>query len=79
MTCGARFTIFWCCRVLAGFCDVVLARVYGQEILDELAKEASVPVISGLSDTYHPLQILADFLTVEACFQINILEYYAVI
>ena len=44
---------------------MVLARVYGQEILDELALEASVPVISGLSDTYHPLQILADLLTLE--------------
>ena len=51
-----------------------MARVYGQEILDELAEEASVPVISGLSDTYHPLQILADFLTVEVCFQIHFLS-----
>ncbi len=54
-------------RVLSRFCDLILARVYGQEILDELAHEASVPIISGLSDTYHPLQILADLLTLEVC------------
>ncbi len=47
---------------------MILARVYGQEILDELSVEASVPIISGLSDTYHPLQILADFQTLEVCF-----------
>ena len=57
--------MLWFFRVLTGFCDVILARVYGQEILDELAQEATVPVISGLSDTYHPLQILADFQTIE--------------
>ena len=57
-----HFDVF---RVLSGFCDLILARVYGQEILDELSVEASVPVISGLSDTYHPLQILADFQTLE--------------
>ena len=44
---------------------MILARVYGQDILEDLALEASIPVISGLSDTYHPLQILADLLTIE--------------
>ena len=46
---------------------MILARVYGQDILEDLALEASIPVISGLSDTYHPLQILADLLTIEVC------------
>ncbi|KAK2158489.1 hypothetical protein NP493_1793g00004, partial [Ridgeia piscesae] len=55
-------------RVISRFCDVVLARVYGQEILDTLAEEASIPIISGLSDMYHPLQILADFLTLQEHF-----------
>ncbi|KAI0243186.1 Ornithine carbamoyltransferase, mitochondrial [Lamellibrachia satsuma] len=55
-------------RVISRFCDAVLARVYGQEILDTLATEASIPVISGLSDKYHPLQILADFLTLQEHF-----------
>ena len=45
--------------------DIILARVYGQDFLDELADEASIPVISGLSDLLHPLQILADFMTLQ--------------
>ena len=45
--------------------DIILARVYGQDFLDELANEASIPVISGLSDLLHPLQILADFMTLQ--------------
>ena len=45
--------------------DLILGRVYAQKDLDDLAEESSVPVISGLSDLYHPLQILADFLTLQ--------------
>ena len=45
--------------------DVILARVFGQKDLEMMADEASVPVISGLSDQYHPLQILADFMTLQ--------------
>jgi hypothetical protein len=52
-------------RVLSGFVDIILARVYAQSTLDELAAEASVPVVSGLSDTYHPLQTLADLMTLQ--------------
>lgn len=55
-------------RVLSRLSDIILARVYGQEDLDVLADEATVPVISGLSDLYHPLQILADFLTMQEHF-----------
>nr|XP_040058261.1 ornithine transcarbamylase, mitochondrial isoform X1 [Gasterosteus aculeatus aculeatus] len=52
-------------RVLSGLCDIVLARVYSHSTLEELEKEASVPIINGLSDLYHPIQILADFLTLQ--------------
>ncbi|XP_055006254.1 ornithine transcarbamylase, mitochondrial [Boleophthalmus pectinirostris] len=52
-------------RVLSGLCDIVLARVYSHSTLEELAKEASIPIINGLSDMYHPIQILADFLTLQ--------------
>ncbi|TKC48515.1 hypothetical protein EI555_009011, partial [Monodon monoceros] len=45
--------------------DAVLARVYKQSDLDILAKEASIPIINGLSDLYHPIQILADYLTLQ--------------
>ncbi|KAM8856927.1 ornithine transcarbamylase, mitochondrial [Synchiropus picturatus] len=52
-------------RVLSGLCDIVLARVYSHSTLEELEKEASIPIINGLSDLYHPIQILADFLTLQ--------------
>ncbi|XP_041858427.1 ornithine transcarbamylase, mitochondrial [Melanotaenia boesemani] len=52
-------------RVLSGLCDIVLARVYSHSTLEELDKEASIPIINGLSDLYHPIQILADFLTLQ--------------
>ncbi|KAI4545524.1 hypothetical protein MG293_005790 [Ovis ammon polii] len=45
--------------------DAVLARVYKQSDLDILAKEASIPIVNGLSDLYHPIQILADYLTLQ--------------
>ncbi|XP_078001557.1 ornithine transcarbamylase, mitochondrial-like [Glandiceps talaboti] len=56
-------------RVLSKFTDLILARVYGQSDLDTLAEFASVPIVSGLSDQYHPLQILADFQTLQEHFQ----------
>ncbi|XP_014784366.1 ornithine transcarbamylase, mitochondrial isoform X2 [Octopus bimaculoides] len=55
-------------RVLCQMCDVILARVYGHDVVDTLASESSVPVINGLSDLFHPLQILADLLTLQEHF-----------
>ncbi|MEQ2268680.1 hypothetical protein XENORESO_010645 [Xenotaenia resolanae] len=52
-------------RVLSGLCNIVLARVYSHATLEELDREASIPIINGLSDLYHPIQILADFLTLQ--------------
>ncbi|KAM6151286.1 ornithine transcarbamylase, mitochondrial isoform 3-T3 [Rhynchocyon petersi] len=52
-------------RVLSSMTDAVLARVYKQSDLDTLAKEASIPIVNGLSDLYHPIQILADYLTLQ--------------
>lgn len=52
-------------RVLSGMTDAVLARVYRQSDLELLAKEASIPIVNGLSDDYHPIQILADYLTIQ--------------
>lgn len=54
-----------CHSVLSGMTDAVLARVYKQSDLDVLAKEASIPIVNGLSDLYHPIQILADYLTLQ--------------
>ncbi|XP_076444799.1 ornithine transcarbamylase, mitochondrial-like [Babylonia areolata] len=65
---GVNESITDTARVLSTMSDLILARVYGQEDLTVLADEASVPVISGLSDMYHPLQTLADFLTLQEHF-----------
>jgi ornithine carbamoyltransferase len=46
----------------------IVARVFAQETLDELAANASVPVINALSDKFHPCQALADFFTLEERF-----------
>ncbi len=54
--------------VLSRFNDLILARVYGHEDVEELAKYSKVPVINALSDKFHPLQILADLMTVREHF-----------
>jgi ornithine carbamoyltransferase len=46
----------------------IIARVFAQESLEDLAKNANVPVINALSDKYHPCQALADFFTLEERF-----------
>src|SRR5512133_3117332 len=50
-------------RVLGGMFDGIEYRGYGQAIVEELAKYAGVPVWNGLTNEFHPTQILADFLT----------------
>ncbi|XP_066475950.1 ornithine transcarbamylase, mitochondrial [Tiliqua scincoides] len=52
-------------RVLSTMTDAILARVYKHSNLEMLAKDALVPVINGLSDSEHPIQILADYLTLQ--------------
>ena len=51
-------------RTLSRYCDGVMIRTYGQEIIEEFAQYASIPVINGLTDKFHPCQIMADLLTV---------------
>ena len=50
-------------RVLSRFVDGIMARVFGHDDLLQLAASSSVPVINGLSDLLHPVQVLADLLT----------------
>jgi ornithine carbamoyltransferase len=52
-------------RVLERYVDAVMVRTYSQGVVEELAKWAHVPVINGLSDLYHPCQILADLFTIQ--------------
>ena len=51
-------------RVMARYCDGVMIRTFGQEIVEEFARYSSVPVINGLTDLHHPCQIMADLFTV---------------
>ena len=52
-------------RVLGRMYDAIEYRGYGQHIVEELARYAGVPVWNGLTDEFHPTQILADFLTIK--------------
>lgn len=52
-------------RVLSRYLDGIMVRTYSQEILEEFARYATVPVINGLSDLLHPCQVLTDLLTVK--------------
>ncbi|WP_297056976.1 ornithine carbamoyltransferase [Thermosulfurimonas sp.] len=51
-------------RVLSRYVDGIVVRTFGQEVVEELAAHATVPVINGLSDRFHPCQVLSDLLTV---------------
>lgn len=51
-------------RVLSGYLDGIMIRANSHEMVKELAHHASIPVINGLTDLYHPCQALADFETV---------------
>ncbi|KTC87279.1 MULTISPECIES: carbamoyl-phosphate synthase large subunit [Legionella] len=55
-------------RVLNGYCDAVMIRTHEDEVLEEMARYATVPIINGLSALYHPCQILADLLTLQEYF-----------
>jgi ornithine carbamoyltransferase len=54
-------------RVISSMCDMVMIRTYEQSMLEEFALHSNVPVINGLSDSYHPVQLLADFMTMIEC------------
>jgi ornithine carbamoyltransferase len=61
---GARETVEDIAIVLSRMSDLIMARVFGHAIVEELARHATVPVINGLSDLEHPCQILGDLLTI---------------
>ena len=50
-------------RVISRMADMVMIRTFSQESLEEFAHYASIPVINGLTDLYHPVQLLADYMT----------------
>ncbi len=61
---GKKESIADTARVLGRMYDGIEYRGYGQELVEQLAKHAGVPVWNGLTNEFHPTQILADFLTV---------------
>ena len=62
---GKKESIADTAQVLCGMFDGIEYRGYGQEIVNELAKYSTVPVWNGLTNEFHPTQILADFLTIK--------------
>lgn len=50
-------------RVISSMCDMVMIRTYEHSKLEEFSAHSKVPVINGLSDSYHPVQLLADYMT----------------
>ncbi|MBQ1217772.1 MAG: ornithine carbamoyltransferase [Clostridia bacterium] len=65
---GKKESIADTARVLGRMYDGIEYRGFGQSIVEELAKHAPVPVWNGLTDEFHPTQILADFLTIQEHF-----------
>lgn len=61
---GKRESVPDVARVLSGFVDIIMARVFDHDHVIELADWSRVPVINGLSDDYHPCQAMADILTI---------------
>ena len=54
-------------RVISRMVDMVMIRTYSQSSLEEFARYSKVPLINGLTDEYHPVQLMADYLTMVEC------------
>lgn len=65
---GKKESIADTARVLGGIYDAIEYRGFGQETVEALGKYSGVPVYNGLTDEFHPTQILADFLTIKEHF-----------
>jgi ornithine carbamoyltransferase len=50
-------------RVISRMCDMVMIRTFEHAMIEEFARYSKVPVINGLTDSYHPVQLLADYMT----------------
>ncbi len=55
-------------KCISFYVDLIVARVYEHKILEVMRKAANIPVINGLSDKYHPCQILSDLMTIREIF-----------
>ena len=52
-------------KTLSRYVDVILVRAYEHDFIEKLAKHSTIPVINGLSNSYHPCQTLADLMTIK--------------
>ncbi|MCD6433279.1 MAG: ornithine carbamoyltransferase [Sulfurimonas sp.] len=50
-------------RVISSMCDMVMIRTFEHSMIEEFAAYSKVPIINGLTDSYHPVQLLADYMT----------------
>jgi len=66
---GERESLKDIARVLARYCDAAVVRTYAHSDIEEFARTASIPVINGLSDSFHPCQTLADLFTIREKFR----------
>jgi ornithine carbamoyltransferase len=62
---GKKESIEDTARASSRYVDIIMARVYEHEKIEKLAKYSPTPVINGLSDLYHPCQILSDLMTIK--------------
>lgn len=65
---GAKETVEDTARVLGGMFDCIQFRGFSQKVVETLAEYSGVPVYNGLTDLYHPTQVLADLMTIEESF-----------
>ncbi len=57
---GKRESFADVARTLSRYVDLIMARLFGHELIEELAEHSGVPVINGLTDLLHPCQVMAD-------------------
>lgn len=61
---GEKESIADTAKVSCKYCDIIMARLFRQEDIEEMASNSNMPVINGLTDIFHPCQILSDLLTI---------------
>ena len=65
---GRGETISDTAKIISGFASALIVRTFAQSDVDELGAHASIPVLNGLTDSDHPTQLLADWLTIREVF-----------
>jgi ornithine carbamoyltransferase len=65
---GRGEPIRYLARVMSRYLDGIMIRTFGHDVIEELARFASIPIINGLTDLLHPCQVMADVLTIQEDF-----------